>query len=127
MVGVDGIVVGAQGPANLAQAKSYAPSAEMKVKATDNGTGREVASDVAKQTTDSVQVSFSDKAQQLSRVAQIVQKSEAQTETQTERVKQVREAIANGAHRVQQVVLAVAARVATTLATSGTTAQVPKA
>lgn len=126
MVGVDRIVGGAQGPANLAQARSYAPSAEMDVQTTDYVTGREVASDGAKRTIEAVEVSFSDKAQKLSNAARLFQESEAQTETQTERVKQVREAIANGAHRVQQVVLAVAARVATTLQATST-AQVPKA
>ena len=122
MVGVDRIVVGLYEPANLALARGHASSAEMDVQATNGVTGSEVANGTTANP-DAVEVTFSEKAQQLSDAALLFQQSEAQSETDQERIKQVREAIENGAHRVQQVVLTVAARVATNLeGPSGSTA-----
>lgn len=117
MVGVDRIVVGLQEPANLAQSRSYAASADMEVQPTKQDTGSEVASNT-EQTTNAAEVTFSETAQKASNAARLFQESEAQSKTDEERIKQVREALENGAHRVQQVVLTVAARVATNLGAS---------
>ena len=65
-------------------------------------------------TQDGVQIS--PEAAQAARLAQLIQESKVQAEMRQERVAQAREAVQNGAYKLQETVLKVAARIGKYLA-----------